>query len=61
MLKNILNLDGAQELNNNEQKKINGGIPQGCKRAILDPDIPTACGPGYYLLVRSGVAYCCPV
>jgi len=30
MLKNILNLEGAQQLSNNEQKKINGGIPQGC-------------------------------
>ena len=30
MLKNILNLDGAQELSNNEQKAINGGIPVDC-------------------------------
>lgn len=30
MLKNILNLDGAQELSNGEQKAINGGIPIGC-------------------------------
>ncbi|MCL9807589.1 hypothetical protein NAT51_18850 [Flavobacterium amniphilum] len=60
MLKNILNLEGSQELTNNEQKAINGGIPQGCKRAMLDPN-GVACGPGYYLLVRAGVAYCCPV
>ncbi|WP_164974437.1 hypothetical protein [Flavobacterium amnicola] len=26
MLKNILNLDGAQQLSNNEQKEINGGL-----------------------------------
>ena len=31
MLKNILNLDGAHELSNQEQKTINGGIPVGCK------------------------------
>lgn len=27
MLKNILNLEGAQQLSNNEQKEINGGKP----------------------------------
>jgi len=26
MLKNILNVDGAQQLSNNEQKEINGGL-----------------------------------
>ena len=30
MLKNILNLDGAQKLSNNEQKEINGGITNNC-------------------------------
>ena len=30
MLKNILNLNGAQELNNNEQKSINGGGSRNC-------------------------------
>ncbi len=30
MLKNILNLDGAQQLSSNEQKEINGGIPVNC-------------------------------
>ena len=29
MLKNILNLNGAQQLSKNEQKNINGGICQG--------------------------------
>ena len=28
MLKNILNLEGAQKLSNNEQKSINGGRKQ---------------------------------
>lgn len=60
MLKNILDLNGAQELTSNEQKTINGGIPQGCKQAWLNED-GTTCGPGYYLLVRAGKAYCCPV
>ena len=60
MLKNILNLDGAQELSNGEQKAINGGIPQGCKQAWLNPD-GTTCGPGYYLLRRGTSAYCCPI
>jgi hypothetical protein len=30
MLKNILNLEGAQKLTKNEQKIIKGGIPVGC-------------------------------
>ena len=30
MLKNILNLEGAQKLTKNEQKNIKGGIPVGC-------------------------------
>ncbi|SEQ16944.1 hypothetical protein [Flavobacterium urocaniciphilum] len=30
MLKNILNVNGAQELSKKEQKEINGGIPAGC-------------------------------
>jgi hypothetical protein len=29
MLKNILNLEGAQKLTKNEQKKINGGLCEG--------------------------------
>lgn len=29
MLKNILNLSGAQEINKNEQKKISGGFGRG--------------------------------
>jgi hypothetical protein len=29
MLKNILDLEGAQKLTNNEQKNINGGICEG--------------------------------
>ena len=32
MLKNILNLEGAQQLSNNEQKEINGGLPVECTR-----------------------------
>lgn len=31
MLKNILNLEGAQLITRVEQKKINGGIPAGCQ------------------------------
>jgi hypothetical protein len=30
MLKNILKLDGAQELTKNEQKSINGGVTEQC-------------------------------
>ncbi len=33
MLKNILNLDGAQPLSKNEQKSINGGITKECADA----------------------------
>lgn len=31
MLEIILNLKGAQQLTNKEQKEINGGIPTGCQ------------------------------
>jgi hypothetical protein len=31
MLKNILKLEGAQKLNKNEQKEINGGLRPGCR------------------------------
>ncbi len=34
MLKNILNLDGAQQLSNDEQKSIKGGLPQYCVQMI---------------------------
>ncbi|WP_395058069.1 hypothetical protein [Flavobacterium sp.] len=34
MLKNILKLDGAQKLTNNEQKSINGGMTRACSNAI---------------------------
>jgi hypothetical protein len=30
MLKNILKLDGAQQLSKNEQKQVNGGITKRC-------------------------------
>jgi hypothetical protein len=40
MLKNILNLDGAQQLSKNEQKEINGG------RKACNNNLPNAgCGP----------------
>lgn len=48
MLKNILNLDGAQQLSKNEQKEINGGIrvprPFNCNLGDLcpiDPESPS--------------------
>jgi len=50
MLKNILNLEGAQQLSKNEQKEINGGKPA-----------PIGCGTGGSLsninscLCKSGV------
>jgi len=34
MLKNILKLDGAQQLSKNEQKEINGGIGEKCHPTI---------------------------
>ena len=34
MLKNILKLDGAQQLSKNEQKSINGGITRACSDSI---------------------------
>ncbi len=40
MLKNILKLNGAQQLSKNEQKSINGGLAH-C------PPPGGVCGPGY--------------
>ncbi len=36
MLKNILNLNGAQEISKNEQKSINGGITKQCADAVAN-------------------------
>jgi len=38
MLKNILKLEGAQELTKNEQKSIKGGITEICAKAIEQGD-----------------------
>lgn len=48
MLKNILNLSGAQQLSRNEQKSINGGI---CESQY--------CAPGYtrQACIQAGGAY----
>lgn len=54
MLKNILNLDGAQSLNKNEQKEINGGMLIGVGGGICPPNsyrsllvCQSACGSGH--------------
>lgn len=52
MLKNILNLEGAQQLSNNEQKTIKGGITQICNDAIQSGSCywkttGVACLPGF--------------
>jgi hypothetical protein len=41
MLKNILNLDGAQQLSKNEQKEINGGlrVPKLCNDGGVQSNI----------------------
>ena len=43
MLKNILNLNGAQQLNQKEQKNINGGIPANCTLYIYTGMTPADC------------------
>lgn len=52
MLKNILNLEGAQEISKNEQKAIKGGITRVCNDAIVLThqcywSNGAACSPGY--------------
>ncbi len=61
MLKNILNLEGAQTLTSVEQKAINGGIGQGCAYFMPDIDVPNYCGPGYVFksYVQGRGNYCC--
>jgi len=47
MLKNILNLNGAQQISNEEQKSIKGGITKACVNAIAAGCVvnvtPSAC------------------
>ena len=51
MLKNILNLEGAQQLSKNEQNEINGGkTPNWC---VGQPNGTKCGGAGYYC--RNGV------
>ena len=51
MLKNILKLEGAQQLSKTEQKSINGGKKQ-CRQALpYDPENP---GSGGYACVEYG-------
>jgi hypothetical protein len=53
MLKNILKLDGAQQLSKKEQKTINGGAFS----CGMEGDLP--CRPGYYCYTGQGsVGYC---
>lgn len=47
MLKNILNLEGAQQLTKIEQKEINGGKPVWCGYCQCDNYVlVSACGSG---------------
>ena len=51
MLKNILKLDGAQQLSKNEQKEINGGLTPttGCSTGGVRSNINSClCNGGYY-------------
>lgn len=59
MLKNILNLDGAQQLTNKEQKEINGGLTGNCYHAAINEDGVVVCEPGYSFRMMLGEAYCC--
>jgi hypothetical protein len=42
MLKNIIKLDGAQQLSKNEQKEINGGRPVPCRYDYQCTGVPPA-------------------
>ena len=43
MLKNILNLEGAQKLTKNEQKSINGGVVCNNDACIINTCYRTVC------------------
>ena len=60
MLKNILNLEGAEQLSNNEQKAVNGGATEQCYQAAINEDGVVVCQTGYSFRVIRGKAYCCP-
>ncbi|SEQ17017.1 hypothetical protein [Flavobacterium urocaniciphilum] len=57
MLKNILKLDGTQQLSTKEQKAINGGIRADQCFANLDPATCASVG-GVYRGVINGVHKC---
>jgi hypothetical protein len=59
MLKNILNLEGAQELSANEQKIIIGGDAPVCEEGLVAKRC-TEFGtvPSYWLCVPIGTRYC---
>ncbi|MBP1225335.1 hypothetical protein [Flavobacterium sp. 1355] len=59
MLKNILNLEGAQELSANEQKTIIGGDAPVCEEGLVAKRC-TEFGtvPSYWLCVPIGTRYC---
>ena len=54
MLKNILELEGAQKLTSNEQKNINGGVIYACK---VDSDCIKARPIGYTYVCINGGCY----
>ena len=54
MLKNILKLDGAQQLSKNEQKEINGGAPVWCGYCQCPENVKVfACGNGPSVCVNA--------
>ncbi|MFV8347624.1 hypothetical protein [Flavobacterium sp. ZB4P13] len=46
MLKNILNLEGAQKLTKNEQKIITGGITEAMAQCLADGCVMQTVSPG---------------
>jgi hypothetical protein len=63
MLKNILKLDGAQQLSKNEQKSISGGLPTGCMSAgcvyLPYPSTAGVC-PAGTVAQKCSKRVCCP-
>ena len=65
MLKNILKLQGAQQLTKNDQKSINGGIkPRNgfCPLSFTSPNGEQICPEGYFpaSVNADGTYNCCP-
>jgi len=59
MLKNILNLEGAQQLSKSEQRKVKAGIPAGCNLLIFPGNSLAECRIDYPNATYNATTHMC--